>query len=89
MSNDYGRMDIVAIRQYTKKDGTAGTSFIKCGSAWPRKSKPGEYMLNIEMLPPAHDGAYRFMLSTPNEQESSGGGGTRGPARQAEEEIPF
>lgn len=85
MSNDYGRMDIVAIRQYTKKDGTAGTSFIKCGSAWPRKSKPGEYMLNIEMIPPAHDGAYRFMLSTPNEQDA----GSRGPARQAEEEVPF
>lgn len=86
MSNDYGRMDIVAIRQYSKKDGSSGTSFIKCGSAWPRKSKPGEYMLNIEMLPPAHDGAYRFMLSTPNEQDS---GGTRGPSRQAEEEMPF
>ena len=86
MSNDYGRMDIVAIRQYSKKDGSSGTSFIKCGSAWPRKSKPGEYMLNIEMLPPAHDGAYRFMLSTPNEQDA---GGSRGPARQTEEEMPF
>ena len=85
MSNDYGRMDIVAIRQYSKKDGSSGTSFIKCGSAWPRKSKPGEYMLNIEMLPPAHDGAYRFMLSTPNEQDA----GTRGPVRQDDGEMPF
>ncbi len=72
------RLDAIAVRKWTDKDGNEKTNYTNLGSAWAFRDKEG-YTLRLDAIPAPQDGQYTILLVTPKQDSNKQ---QRQPARQ-------
>jgi hypothetical protein len=60
------RLDVIAARERTSKEGDISTHWVRIGSAWPRER--GGWSVELDALPlPDSEGRVRFLLAEPKQ----------------------
>lgn len=62
------RLNAIAARKYTDRDGNEKTSYTRIGVAWPFRDKEG-YTVRLEAVPAPQDGEFVILLMPPKDNQ--------------------
>ena len=62
------RLNALAARKYTDRDGNEKTSYTRIGVAWPFRDKEG-YTVRLEAMPAPQDGEFVILLMPPKDNQ--------------------